>query len=366
VRRLGLVGFGSIAEHGHLPAWRALGVEVTAIADLSPQRLDAARHLLPDTALFDAPLDLIREADIDLLDICTPPGTHAALLLAACARELPDIVCEKPLVLDEETYLAVARARAESGSRIICVNNWAYSDLNGNVRDVLAAGSIGEIRRVLLRIGRPDCALGNAGWQPRWRTDLTHAGGGIILDHGWHQLYLMLGWVRQPLKCVRAVTRTIDRRHKPVEDEAEIDLVFSSAQGRIELAWTANSRENDGYIEGTKGSIAIQDDRIVVQNSLDQLDLPFRSPLSQSSYHPDWFEATFRYNIGDENQVAADHNFSEVGLLVSVICAAYSSAQACGAPCRPALAVCTDTDAGRKDKTEGNHVHSGRGGTTEE
>lgn len=33
--RIGLVGFGSIAEHGHLPAWRSFpDVEVAAIADI--------------------------------------------------------------------------------------------------------------------------------------------------------------------------------------------------------------------------------------------------------------------------------------------------------------------------------------------
>src|SRR3954449_5600991 len=99
MRRVGLVGFGSIAENGHLPAWQSFpDVEVVAVADLSPQRLERARELLPGAALYDTPLDLIRSADLDGVDICTPPSTHTDLILAACERGVGDIVCEKPLV----------------------------------------------------------------------------------------------------------------------------------------------------------------------------------------------------------------------------------------------------------------------------
>src|SRR5436190_21076199 len=111
-QRIGLVGFGSIAEHGHLPAWQSFDeVEVAAVADLSPERLDRARQLLPNARLFDSPAELIERAEVDGVDICTPPATHADLLLAACLRPLRDIVCEKPLVLSEDEYVGVARAR---------------------------------------------------------------------------------------------------------------------------------------------------------------------------------------------------------------------------------------------------------------
>src|SRR5919206_3946530 len=138
MRRIGLIGFGSIAEHGHLPAWQAFpDVEVVAVADLSARRLDHAREVLPDASLYDTPLDLITGADIDGVDICTPPSTHLDLILAACGRGLEDIVCEKPLVLSEEEYVRVAHAREASGSRVISVNNWMHSDLNRQVLNVI-------------------------------------------------------------------------------------------------------------------------------------------------------------------------------------------------------------------------------------
>jgi len=338
MRRVGLIGFGSIAEHGHLPAWRTFPeVELAAVADISGRRLDRARSSLPGVVLYDSPLELIAQADVDVVDICTPPNTHADLILAACNRELSDIVCEKPLVLSEGEYLRVALARRQSGSRVISVNNWVHSDLHRHVTGALQGDAVGAVRSVELRIGRPGAALGNTSWVPRWRTDVAYAGGGIILDHGWHQLYLMLRWMQLPLQSVSAVTRTADSRNHPVEDEALIDITFPSAHGRIELRWTASVRSNGGLIRGTRGSIAIHDDGVVVVNDAGRRRLPFRGRLTESSYHPDWFRAMFRSTVLAPTSGEADRAFAEAGVLVSAIRAAYRSADRQGAPCRPAL-----------------------------
>ncbi|HEY8685647.1 MAG TPA: Gfo/Idh/MocA family oxidoreductase [Chloroflexota bacterium] len=336
MRRLGMLGFGSIAENGHLPALQSFpGMQVVAVADVSPERLARARELLPGAALYDSPHKLIADADVTGVDICTPPNTHADLIVAACERGLGDVICEKPLVLTEDEYRRVARARAASGSRVVSVNNWMHSDLNRHVSAVLEADTIGSILSIELQTGRPAAALGNGGWMPRWRTDLAHSGGGIILDHGWHQFYLLLGWMREPIQTVSATARTVDPRHAPVEDEAEVEMQFASGTGRVELSWTSKERTNRGFIQGSDGSIAIHDDRIEVQSGVKTRELPFAGRLTQSSYHPDWFQAMFRRNLLDEDRTEADRNFAEAGALVSAIQAAYDSAKAGGTPRTP-------------------------------
>jgi predicted dehydrogenase len=347
VRRIGLVGFGSIAEHGHLPAWLSFeGVEIVAVADISGSRLDRARRIVPAATLYDSPFELIERADVDGVDICTPPGTHADLISAACRRGVADIVCEKPLVLSEEEYVQVERAKERSGSRVISVNNWAHSDLNRTVRTALAAGAVGAVREVELRIGRPDIALGNEGWNPRWRTDLRYAGGGIILDHGWHQFYLLMGWVGEPVQTVSATTRTVDGRHFPVEDEATIDMRFPAAIGHIELSWAAQGRENDGVIRGTDGSIKTYDDRIEIQSGGHSRAVRFRDRVSTSSYHPEWFASVFRDSILVKSRREADRNFAEAGAVIGAIRAAYRSASEQGTPCPPVVRAVRGDDHG--------------------
>ncbi len=338
--RTGLIGFGSIAEHGHLPALQSFPeIEVVAIADVAPARLERGHEVVPDAALYSSPLALIEESGIDILDICAPPHSHAQLLVAACRLGIQTIVCEKPFVLSEEEYALVAQARDRSGSRVISVNNWMYSDLNQRILDVLGEGTIGEIHRIELRTGRPDIALGHAGWMPHWRSDPALAGGGIILDHGWHQIYLLMGWMKEPLEAIAASARTADNRHGLVEDEAVLTLYFPSGEGRIELAWTAEGRTNEGSIQGSEGSIAIQDDKIVVQRGRDRQETHFAGRLTESSYHPDWFQKMFARAALDPDRSEADRNFAEAGVLVGGVNAAYRSVRLGGVPCPPVISV---------------------------
>ncbi len=333
MQRFGLLGFGSIAEHGHLPALQSFSqLEVVAVADISPGRRARARELLPNAEIYESPEELIARADVQGVDICAPPSTHADLIVAACERGVKDIVCEKPFVLFESDYRRVSAARDKSGARVVSVNNWQYSDLYGHVSTVLRAGEIGTVRSVELRTGRPAVARGNSGWLPNWRTEPSYAGGGIILDHGWHQLYLLMGWVGEPIRTVRATSRTVDLRNAPVEDEAVLQMGFESAIGRIELAWTSPERTNGGSIRGSNGTITVHDDRISVSGREGKRDLPFTGRLTQSSYHPQWFEAMFRTTVLAEDRVEANRNFKQAGDLVSVIRAAYESATAGGSP----------------------------------
>ena len=279
--RVGLVGFGRIAESAHLPAWHGLpGVEVVAIADHCPARSDAAEAAAPGARIFDNCAAMLDEMRLDCLDICTPPYDHARSILAGCEAGVSQIICEKPLAASTADYDTIADAQAWSGSQVYTINTWVQSDLHRLVTAAVAEGAIGEVRHVRLRTLRPDCALGVSSWQPRWRTDPFYAGGGIVLDHGWHQLYLMARWIGAAPTGVQARLRTVHALHAPVEDEADIDLVFPNATGRIELSWASSHRVNDGEIIGTRGRIKIEDDRLAIQSDHETRILPYGERLS--------------------------------------------------------------------------------------
>lgn len=325
MRHVGLVGFGRIAEHGHVPAWKAIGCEVVAVADLSPARRARARELLPGVQVFEQPSDLLEHTAADVLDVCTPPSTHADLIVRGCCRGM-DVVSEKPLVLSEDEYLRVARARHENGRRVVSINNWLHSEVFRYVSGLLTEGAVGEISRIELRTGRPDNALGSDGWMPRWRVHAEYSGGGVLLDHGWHQLYMLLGWIQAPVQAVRATTATVDPHHAPVEDEACIDLTFPQASGRIELSWVAPERSNGGYISGSTGEIVIRDDGLDIRNGAGRREVHFHERLTQASYHPDWFALAFQSGILSRRPSEADRNLAEAGTLVGIIRAAYQAA----------------------------------------
>ena len=94
--RVGLVGCGFAAEL-HMSAYKRVygpNVEVAAVAARGDGVVDFARkHGIRDTHRdFRA---LIADRDIDVVDICTPPSLHAAMIVDA-VRSGKHVICEKP------------------------------------------------------------------------------------------------------------------------------------------------------------------------------------------------------------------------------------------------------------------------------
>jgi hypothetical protein len=94
--RVGLVGCGFVAEL-HMYAYRrvyGLDAEVTAVAARGDQVVDfAKRHRIRESYRdFRA---LLADRAIDVVDICTPPARHAAMIVEA-VQAGKHVICEKP------------------------------------------------------------------------------------------------------------------------------------------------------------------------------------------------------------------------------------------------------------------------------
>jgi predicted dehydrogenase len=324
IYRVGIVGYGKIAELAHMPAWMALpSADIVAVADTCPDRRAAALEALPHARVYETCAEMLKAASLDVLDVCTPPSNHTPSIVAGCATGIRRIVCEKPLTAAPDEYRAIASAQAASNSQVYTVNSWLQSDLHRLVTAVLREGTIGRVTHVKLRTLRPDCALGVKSWQPRWRTDPKYAGGGIVLDHGWHQLYLMANWIGTTPESLSAKLDTVAPVHLPVEDVATLDIEFPQATGRIELSWAAPTRTNDGEIVGTQGSVSIEDDRLVIRTDAGEVSRPYNERLSDSSYHPEWFVALFNQILSDETNATGQANLREAKMLVTTLFQAY-------------------------------------------
>ena len=93
---IGLVGCGFVAEL-HMYAYeRVYGIdaEVIAVAARGDHVLDfAKKHKIRKT--YRDFRDLIDDGEIDVVDICTPPAVHAAMIVDA-VRAGKHVICEKP------------------------------------------------------------------------------------------------------------------------------------------------------------------------------------------------------------------------------------------------------------------------------
>ena len=225
---------------------------------------------------------------LDFVDICTPPGSHAKLIERALKAGL-HVLCEKPLVTRVEDAGIAAAAAARAGRVLHTVHNWLKAPICLKISALIDDGAIGAVRSVRWRTLRTQPAIAvSADGATNWRVDPALAGGGILLDHGWHALYCVARWAGAP-RSVAALLETRRFHDQPLEDTATIDLETTSGACRIFLTWAADERSNAIEIDGDQGEIRVVGDSVVARSNSQERRWSRPPSLSEGSHHPDWF-----------------------------------------------------------------------------
>jgi predicted dehydrogenase len=186
--KVGLIGGGGIADE-HILGYRRFAdrIGVTAVADSVPETL-ARRAAELDAAPFADYAELIRDADVDAVDICLPHHLHKdAIVRAADAGK--HILCEKPLCLTADEAREVQAAVSASGVTLMCAHNQLFLPAVAKARELLDAGVLGTVYEVRTTDSfYNDFDPATMGWRASART----SGGGELIDTGYHPTYLML------------------------------------------------------------------------------------------------------------------------------------------------------------------------------
>ena len=315
-----IIGFGEVARNGHCPAYTASReATIVAIVDRTEERRRTAAESLPGVATFATIEDLAAGTEIDFVDICTPPAWHGEPMLNALARGW-NVLCEKPMLLD---LVEVEKARSlarESGRAVVPIHNWKYAPIVRQASQLLRSGAIGPLRGVEIETLRvQDCAVADPA-HPNWRRDPAIAGGGVLMDHGWHAIYLAHHWFgEEPIDVRVSLHRPTA---KEVEDEAKLTLLFPSGHAKIFLTWRADVRRNRMRLIGERGEITIDDDTLRTAEA----SIQFERALSAGSHHADWFAAMLPDMLASfHRREAALESFNEAALCLSVIQRAYQT-----------------------------------------
>jgi len=335
-------GHGAAYQQRLRGEWRASAgggdVRIVAIADLSEARRKLAAQHFPGVRVYPDHLALLEAeaANLDFVDVATPPAEHAATARAALDRGL-HVLCEKPLattIADAREMLDAAR---EAERVLYPCHNYKHAPVIQNVRRIIEAGEIGRVHLVTLQTFRNTHARGVADWRPNWRRERRHSGGGIAMDHGSHTFYLAFEWLRSYPTAISARMSTMG--NFDTEDDLSCSLRFPTGVASAHLSWQAGVRKVIYTIHGDHGAIRVEDDHIEVASAnrgsnisspemawrFERLDVP--SDWMDSS-HVTWFNSLFddfQRAIAQREWVGKEAE--EAFLCVELIQTAYASAQ---------------------------------------
>ncbi|MDD9718152.1 Gfo/Idh/MocA family oxidoreductase [Dinoroseobacter sp. PD6] len=165
--RVACLGAGYFAQF-HYDAWaRVLGAQLVGAADV-----DLTRATATGLAAFSDLREMLTKTVPDVLDIITPPETHAAAVRTALAHGVRTIICQKPFAKSLETGRALTAEAEAAGATLLIHDNFRFQPWYRAIRAAIDAGTIGEPRQLTFRFrtgdGRgPDAYLAR---QPYFQT----------------------------------------------------------------------------------------------------------------------------------------------------------------------------------------------------
>jgi predicted dehydrogenase len=183
--QVGIVGAGGIAVARHIPGWKALAdVEVSAIADVSPQAGEQAAKESGAARVFADYRQLTALDDLDIVDVCTPNAFHHPVTMAALAAG-KHVLCEKPLSVTVKEAGEMLAASRKAGKKLMTAQHQRFRADSVLTKRLIDDGAFGEIyfasARAMRRRGVPN--------RPTFiKKELS--GGGPMLDIGVHILDL--------------------------------------------------------------------------------------------------------------------------------------------------------------------------------
>jgi len=248
-----VLGCGSI---GPLHAEALAGVKgarLVAVADIRPERARALADRYGVRWASGAD-ELLGAEDVDLVCVCTPSGTHAALGVQA-ARAGKHVLLEKPIDVALDAADEVIAAAKSAGVVLSVVSQHRFDAGVTALKQALEAGSLGKISLAEARAWwyRTQAYYDSDTWRGTEALD-----GGALLNQGVHLVDLLL-YLLGPAKKVFARTKRV-AHDMECEDLALVSVEFASgvvASLSVTTASYPGSPETLG-VTGSSASVVIE------------------------------------------------------------------------------------------------------------
>ena len=279
--RWGMIGCGDVTERKSGPGFANAGhSELVAVmrrngalaADYARRHGVARWHDDADA--------IIRADDIDAVYIATHTDTHCDYTLRCAAAGKP-VYVEKPMGMDHAECLdMIAACRAASVPLWVGYYRRALPRFLA-VRDLIAAGIIGEVRAVLSRqFQRPPDVDQFANGAIPWRVNPQLSGGGFFFEGVCHT-FDFLDFLFGPIAAVRAFAGNQAGVYRPEDVVTATYRFVSGVYGCGTWCYTADFDEEYNEIIGAKGRIRFSTSQAVpirIFRGATVEDLPIEDP----------------------------------------------------------------------------------------
>ncbi len=276
--RVGVIGFAHMHVNHLLDTFAALpNIEWVACADTVPAvpplstkpstrraNLRRAREVTGIPRAYDDWRELLDREQCDIIVMCPENARHGEVAEAVAATGT-HILTEKPMSATLSDALRMARAVRTHGVALMV--NWptTWSPAIRRMKELLDAGTIGDILEVKWRNGASmgplayntgaDTILPDEKGSEWWHQSAT--GGGVLLDYCCYGACLSRWFLGEPATAAYGIKANLDSHYGDAEDNAIISVRFPKALALLEATWTtwATGVPTGPIVYGTRGTL---------------------------------------------------------------------------------------------------------------
>ncbi|MBI3942933.1 MAG: Gfo/Idh/MocA family oxidoreductase [Chloroflexi bacterium] len=255
--KVGLIGAGGVSRN-HQAAWLKLKnaepqAEIIGVADLVPERAQAAATRLGISHWTTNYFELLDWADVTAVDICTTENTHAQIAVDAAIRG-KHILVEKPLTTTLNDADHLLETVDKHGVSLMPAHTHRFYDYSRSAKNTIDSGEIGT--PIYIRY----CS-GGGFWRQDWSGNRISPveTGGNVLTNGVHIADLANWWLGAKPISVYAQARNLTSSHLEMYDYFMMTIKYDNdATAVIEMSRANMPRANSFMsisVLGTEGEI---------------------------------------------------------------------------------------------------------------
>ncbi len=225
--KLGLVGCGAVASKFHLPAIRAIPeIRLEAIADIDSRHAKEFADRNGVNKVYSNHEEMLDDCSLDAILVCTPPTTHAQVVLDAIEKGR-HVMCEKPFASGPEQAEKIAE---QSGVVVFPAHNYVFTPALNMAREWHLENRLGELTSIHAKIG-----VGFWSW--RSRTEYrTNEQSGVISDLLYHVVYV----VNRLTRMRKILDTTVHRNKSGVTNRVCVKAKLEkSGEAVLSADWTS-------------------------------------------------------------------------------------------------------------------------------
>lgn len=261
--RMGIIGIGNMgsAHAKNLVEGKCPEIELTAVCDINPDRLQWAQENLPATVeRFDDAIRMMESGKIDAVIVSIPHYFHPRYAMEGFRHHL-HVMCEKPAGVYTKQVREMNEAAAKADVTFAMMFNQRTNCVYRKMKEIVESGEMGALRRanwIITNWYRPQAYYDSGAWRATWSGE----GGGVLLNQCPHQLDMFQWICGLPVK-VDAHLHFGKWHDIEVEDDVTAYMEFENGATGVFITSTGDAPGSNRFeLTLDKGKLVVENDKL--------------------------------------------------------------------------------------------------------